>query len=94
MQAAHAVDLQKQKDSLEAILVARNERKKAKKEGRKSIRASKRRDQLIQQQKKSADAAARIRESLSEKRAAFDALTQHMYTIHDKQQKVKFSFDN
>jgi hypothetical protein len=78
LQAAHAVDLQKQKDALEAILVARSERKKAKKEGRKSIRASKRRDQTIQQQKKSADAAARIRESISEKRAAFDSLTQHM----------------
>ena len=89
MQAAHAIDLQKLKDALEAVLVARNERKKAKKEGRKSIRASKRRDIVIQQQKKSADAAARIRESISEKRAAFDALTQHMYTIHSKQQKAR-----
>jgi hypothetical protein len=77
-QAAHAADLQKQKEALEAILVARRERKKAKKEGRTAIRASKRRDQTIQQQKKSAAAAARIRETIAEKRSAFDALTQHM----------------
>jgi hypothetical protein len=91
LQQAHAIDLQKQKDALEAILVARNERKAAKKEARKSIRASKRRDQTIQQQKRSADAAARIRESISEKRNAFDALTQHLYSSHEKQQKVSFS---
>ena len=88
LQAAHATDLQKRKEALEAILAARVERKKAKKEARKSIRSSKRRDQTIQQQKMSADAAARIRESISEKRAAFDALTQYMYDTHEKQRKV------
>ena len=87
LQTAHAADLQKRKDALESILVARNERKKAKREARKSIRGSKRRDQLIQQQKMSADAAARIRETISEKRAGFDALTQHMYEIHEKQRR-------
>ncbi|KAJ3369356.1 hypothetical protein HDU91_007277 [Kappamyces sp. JEL0680] len=85
LQAAHVLDLQKRKDALERIIVARAERKKAKKEARKTIRASKRRDQIIQQQQASADAVARIRDIISEKRAAFDATTQHMYSTHEKQ---------
>jgi hypothetical protein len=76
MMEAHAADLQKRKETLAASLVARKERKKAKREARKGIRASKKRDQIIQQQENSSHAAARIRESISEKRAAFDALTQ------------------
>lgn len=87
LQTAHSTDLQKRKDALEAILVARSERKKAKRDARKSIRSSKRRDQLIQQQKASADAAARIRETIGEKRSGFDALTQYMYDNHEKQRK-------
>ncbi|KAJ3273908.1 hypothetical protein HDV01_003739 [Terramyces sp. JEL0728] len=84
---AQVADFQKQKESLAAVLVARAERKKAKKEARKSIRASKRRDQVIQQQKNAAQAAARIREAINEKRLAFDALSSHMNEIHDKQRK-------
>ncbi|KAI8891975.1 hypothetical protein BC833DRAFT_546081, partial [Globomyces pollinis-pini] len=88
MANAHAVDYQKLKKGLAAILEARAEqRKKAKQEARKSIRASKKRDQIIQQQEKSAQAAARIRETISEKRTAFDALTNHMNEIHEKQRK-------
>ena len=84
---SHTVDYQKRKDALAATLVARRDRKKTKREARKSIRASKKRDQIIQQQEKAAHAAARIRETISEKRVAFDGLTQHLYAIHDKQRK-------
>lgn len=89
LHTAHSTDYQKHSDTLEAIIVARSERKKAKRESRKAIRSSKRRDQLIQQQRMSADAAARIRETISEKRAGFDALTQHIYENHEKQRKVR-----
>ncbi|KAJ3260004.1 hypothetical protein HK103_001514 [Boothiomyces macroporosus] len=84
---AQAVDYEKRKESLDSILVARAERKKAKKEARKSIRASKKRDLVIQQQENAAQAAARIRETINEKRLAFDAMTIHMNEIHDKQRK-------
>jgi hypothetical protein len=88
LQTAQTIEYEKRKEALERILVARNERKKAKKDARKSIRGSKRRDQIIQQQQISADRVARIRETISEKRAAFDANTQHMYSTHEKQRKV------
>ena len=87
LKEAHSGDYQKRKNALAATLIARKDRKKTKREARKSIRASKKRDQIIQQQERAAHAAARIRESITEKRIAFDALTQHLYTIHDKQRK-------
>lgn len=46
LQSAHLVDMQKRKDAAQAVLIARNERKKAKRDARTSIRASKRRDQV------------------------------------------------
>jgi hypothetical protein len=52
-----------------------------------TIRASKKRDQIIQQQEKASTTAHRVRETINERRAAFDTLTQHMYEIHDKQRK-------
>jgi hypothetical protein len=84
---AQNVDYQKLKDRLESIITARSERKKAKREARVSIRSSKKRDQIIQQQEKAANAAFRVRETISERRAAFDLVTQHMYEMHEKQRK-------
>jgi hypothetical protein len=85
MTEAHSEDFIKKRDTLNSTLVARNERKRAKREARFTIRSSKKRDQIIQQQEHAAQAAARVRESVNEKRAAFDALTQHMYDLHSKQ---------
>jgi hypothetical protein len=84
---AQNTDYQKYKLRLEAKLQARAERKKAKREARASTRASKKRDFIIQQQEKGAISAFRVRDTISERRAAYDLLTQHMYEIHDKQRK-------
>jgi hypothetical protein len=46
-----------------------------------SIRASKKRDHVIQQQEKSAGAAARIRESIVERRTFFDAATERSHPL-------------
>jgi MinD-like ATPase involved in chromosome partitioning or flagellar assembly len=40
---------------------------------------------IIQQQEKSANSAARVRDAISEKRRSFDDLINHMHSIHDKQ---------
>jgi PAS domain S-box-containing protein len=66
-------------------LVARQERKIAKKESRANIRATKKRDLIIQHQEKSANASHRVRDELSDKRAAFDGMQKHMQTVHQKQ---------
>lgn len=40
---------------------------------------------IIQQQEKSANSAARVRDAISEKRRSFEELINHMRMIHDKQ---------
>jgi hypothetical protein len=84
---AQTADYQKHKERLEKKLVARGERKKAKREARLTIRASKKRDQIIQQQDQASVAAYRVRETISERRNAYDLSTQQMTEIHEKQRK-------
>ncbi|KAJ3261494.1 hypothetical protein HK103_005329 [Boothiomyces macroporosus] len=82
---AHNIDLQKMKQLYERTLAARRERKINKRETRKTIRGAKKRDLIIQQQEKSALAAARVKETIAEKRLAFDQLNAHMHEVHDIQ---------
>jgi elongation factor P--beta-lysine ligase len=70
---------------LEKLLEARAERKHAKKQVRATIRATKKRDTLIDQQEAAAASALCNREAFAQKRKAFDLLTNHMSEIHDKQ---------
>lgn len=88
LQAAHVSAMGSLRENLAKAIEARRERKAAKKMARKSIRSSKKRDIIIQEKKKAADALALVQQAITEKRAAFDAKTQHMYSIHEKQRKV------
>jgi hypothetical protein len=70
---------------LEKSLTDRFERKIAKKQARSTIRGTKRRDNLIQQQEYAAAQEARNREAFVSKRAIFDMLISHMEETHEKQ---------
>ncbi|KAJ3318936.1 hypothetical protein HDV06_006925 [Boothiomyces sp. JEL0866] len=85
--SAHNHDLEKTRQMYERILFARQERKVNKKQARKSFIAAKRRDMILQQQEKSALAAARVKETISEKRLAFDLLNAHINEKHDIQRR-------
>ena len=66
-------------------MAARLERKRSKKDDRAGTRATKHRDIVIQQQTKAAYATTRVHSSINDKRQAFDRLTNHMHTLHEKQ---------
>lgn len=66
---------------------ARAERKLAKKQTRATVRGTKRRDILIQQQDEASATALRNREEFAQKRAAFDTLNINITEIHEKQRK-------
>ncbi|KAJ3318935.1 hypothetical protein HDV06_006924 [Boothiomyces sp. JEL0866] len=85
MVTAQNIDLQKMKQLYDRTLIARRERKVNKRETRKTIRGAKKRDLIIQQQEKSALSAARVKETIAEKRLAFDQLNAHMHEVHDIQ---------
>ncbi|KAJ3307416.1 hypothetical protein HDV03_000064 [Kappamyces sp. JEL0829] len=87
MVAAHSKILHSEKALLEAELVARRERKLAKRENRKAVRGSKNRDMVILKQKKAAESFNMVQQTATEKRLAFDALIAHTYEKHEKQRK-------
>ncbi|KAJ3269689.1 Guanylate cyclase 2G [Terramyces sp. JEL0728] len=88
---AQNIDFQKMKQLYDRTLVARRERKLNKRETRKTIRGAKKRDLIIQQQEKSALAASRVKETIAEKRLAFDLLNAHMKEVHDTQRNTLIS---
>lgn len=70
---------------MQKSLEARAERKLAKKEARATIRGTKRRDILIQQQDHASASALINRQVFAQKREAFDMLYQNILEIHAKQ---------
>lgn len=56
-------------------------------QARTTIRGTKRRDMLIQQQHASTAAASCNHVAFTQKRAEFDLLTMHMSEVHEKQRK-------
>ena len=64
---------------------ARDELSNCKKESRKSYRANKRRDMIIERQAKLSHATLRLKDAILEKRNAFDTMVVHMNLIHEKQ---------
>jgi hypothetical protein len=87
LKMAHANELKTLKIEQDGVLAARAERKKAKLYSRQTIRSTKRRDKLIQQQEASAAAALRNKDLFNTKRNCFDLQIAHMTEIHQKQLK-------
>lgn len=75
------------KDAFAKSIEARKERKVAKKTLRTMMRQTKMRDRTIMLQEEASRVAARVKEILAKKRAAFDLLVQHMENLHEKQRK-------
>jgi hypothetical protein len=80
-------ELHQRKDAFVKSIEARKERKIAKKTLRTMMRQTKMRDRTIMLQEEASRVAARVKEILHKKRAAFDLLVQHMETLHEKQRK-------
>lgn len=80
-------ELIQRKDAFAKSIDARKERKVAKKTLRTMMRQTKMRDRTIMLQEEASRVAARVKEILAKKRAAFDLLVQHMENLHEKQRK-------
>jgi hypothetical protein len=80
-------ELNQRKDAFAKSMEARKERKTAKKTLRNMMRQTKMRDRTIMLQEEASRVAARVKEILQKKRAAFDLLVQHMESLHEKQRK-------
>ena len=80
-------ELIQRKDAFAKGIEARKERKVAKKTLRTMMRQTKMRDRTISLQEEASRVAARVKEILAKKRAAFDLLVQHMENLHEKQRR-------
>ncbi|KAJ3049938.1 hypothetical protein HK097_009080 [Rhizophlyctis rosea] len=82
-----AAEVKQKKEAFEALLKARSERKKGKSLMTQMFKQIKVRDVTIQQQEEASRVAALYKETLTNKRQAFDALQQHLEKKHEKQRK-------
>jgi len=80
-------ELNQRKEAFAKSIEARKDRKTAKKTLRTMMRQTKMRDRTIMLQDEASRVAARVKEILGKKRAAFDLLVQHMESLHEKQRK-------
>ena len=81
------IEMKKHKEAFEKGLVARSERKLAKKVHRTAIRQAKRRDVTIVEQESASKSTFMNRETLAGKRSYFELELQHMETQQEKQLK-------
>lgn len=78
-------DLTKMKELLNNKITARRIRKESKREARRTARASKKRDFIIERQEKAALSTNRIRTTIAEKREQFEDQYQHLINAHQEQ---------
>ena len=83
--------MRQKREDFKKIITARDERKRSKAAIRKMLKSTRRRDIIIFQQELASQHACKIKESLSFKREAFDALQAHLEMVHEKQRKVSMS---
>ena len=83
--------MRQKREDFKRLIAARDERKKAKASIRKMLKSTRRRDIIIFQQELASQHAAKIKETLSFKREAFDALQSHLEMVHEKQRKQLYA---
>ncbi|KAI9206592.1 adenylate and guanylate cyclase catalytic domain-containing protein [Polychytrium aggregatum] len=87
----HQDEVAEKKLAFQKFIAARDARKKAKKLERQTIRDMKRRDAIIMEQEAASKEAARVKSTLTMKRAQFDALLAYLENKHDKQRRQLYA---
>ncbi|KAI8930119.1 adenylate and guanylate cyclase catalytic domain-containing protein [Entophlyctis helioformis] len=87
LQASQLLEVKHRSGAFERSMAARKDRKDSKRHQRATIRQTKRRDLMIQRQETASRLELTTRSTLTERREAFDALIDHMESVHDRQRR-------